>query len=50
VAGLPVGLSFMGPASSDARMLQYAFAFEQATKARRAPTFLPAVGAAHPAA
>ncbi len=50
VAGLPVGLSFMGPASSDARMLQYAFVFEQATKARRAPTFLPAVGAAHPAA
>ncbi len=50
VAGLPVGLSFMGPASSDARMLQFAFAFEQATKTRRAPTFVPTIGAAHPAA
>ena len=35
---LPVGLSFFGPAFSDARLLGLASAFERATKARRAPT------------
>jgi amidase len=30
VSGLPVGLSFVGPKWSDARMLAYGFAFEQA--------------------
>ena len=39
--GLPVGLSFFGRAFSDAKLLGYAFAFEQATKHRKAPTFLP---------
>ena len=39
VDGLPAGLSFMGPAWSDGLLLRYAFAFEQATRARRAPTF-----------
>ena len=34
---LPVGLSFFGPAFSDARMLGLASAFERATHARRAP-------------
>ena len=38
---LPVGVSIIGPAGSDARMLAYAFAFEQATNHRRRPTFLP---------
>jgi amidase len=38
-SGLPVGLSFIGPAWSDARLLQYAFAFEQATKLRKPPTY-----------
>ena len=44
VDGLPVGLSFMGPAWSEGRMLRYAFAFEQATSARRAPEFRPTIG------
>lgn len=39
VEGLPVGLSFMGTAWSEARLLSLGYAFEQATKARRAPTF-----------
>jgi len=39
VFGLPVGLSFFGKAFSEARLLGYAFAFEQATKHRKAPTF-----------
>jgi amidase len=37
--GLPVGLSFIGPAWSDLRLLQYAHAYEQATKLRRPPTY-----------
>jgi len=43
VSGLPVGLSFFGAARSEAKLIRYAFAFEQATKARRAPKFLPSV-------
>jgi amidase len=43
VHGLPVGLSFFGARFHDARLLGYAFAFEQATRARRAPTFRPGV-------
>ena len=39
VSGLPVGLSIMGPAWSEARLLSLAYAFEQATHARRNPTF-----------
>jgi amidase len=34
VAGLPVGLSFIGPAWSDARILSLGYAFEQTTAAR----------------
>jgi len=37
--GLPVGLSFIGPAWSDAQLLQFAYAYEQETKHRRAPTY-----------
>jgi amidase len=40
----PVGLSFIGAAWSEAALLRYAFAFEQATKARRAPTYMPTLG------
>jgi amidase len=39
VAGLPVGLSFIGTAWSDARLLQLAHAYEQATKLRAPPTY-----------
>jgi amidase len=37
VAGLPVGVSFFGPAFSDAKLLGLAHAFEQEARARRAP-------------
>lgn len=37
VQGLPVGLSFVGPKWSEARLLAFGFAYEQATKARRPP-------------
>lgn len=39
VHGLPVGLSFFSGAWSEGTLLKYAFAFEQATKARKAPGF-----------
>lgn len=37
--GLPVGISFIGGAWSEARLIALAYAFEQATKQRRPPTF-----------
>ena len=43
VDGLPLGLSFVGPAWSEARLLDYGYAFEQATHAYRPPTFAPSV-------
>ncbi len=39
VRGLPVGVSFVGRAWSEATLLKLAYAFEQAAPARRAPTF-----------
>ena len=39
VRGLPVGLSFVGRAWSEARLLALAYAFEQAGPARRKPMF-----------
>jgi amidase len=37
VSGLPVGLSFIGPAWSDATLLALGYAYEQRTHLRRAP-------------
>ncbi len=39
VHGLPVGISFFGPAWSEPALLKLAYAFEQAGKARKRPTF-----------
>jgi amidase len=39
VAGLPVGISFVGGAYSEAALIGMAYAYEQASLRRRAPTF-----------
>jgi amidase len=41
VGGLPVGISFFGRAWSEPVLIKIAFGYEQATKHRRAPTFIP---------
>jgi amidase len=38
--GLPIGLSFIGPAWSEGALIRLAYAFETATKVRKAPRFL----------
>jgi amidase len=43
VSGLPVGLSFIGPAWSEARLLAMGAAYETAARARKAPRFLPSL-------
>jgi amidase len=43
VKGLPVGLSFIGPAWSEAKLLAIGAAYEAATHVRRPPQYLPAL-------
>jgi amidase len=44
LSGLPVGISFFGRAWSEPVLIKIAYSFEQATKARQAPLFLPTIG------
>ncbi|MDE3004302.1 MAG: amidase [Gemmatimonadota bacterium] len=44
VSGLPVGISFFGAAWTEPTLLRIAYAFEQATNHRQAPTFAPTLG------
>jgi amidase len=39
--GLPIGISFLGPAFSESRLLALGYSFEQATKVRRLPRHTP---------
>jgi amidase len=41
--GLPVGISFFGRAWGEPTLIKLAYSFEQATKARQAPRFLPTI-------
>lgn len=43
IHGLPVGITFMGTAWSEPVLIRLAFAFEQATHHRKAPSFIPSV-------
>ncbi len=41
--GLPIGLTFTGAAWSEPALIQYTYAFEQATHVRQPPQFLPSL-------
>jgi Asp-tRNA(Asn)/Glu-tRNA(Gln) amidotransferase A subunit family amidase len=38
---LPAGITFLGRPYDDAKLIQFAYSYEQATKHRRAPAALP---------
>ncbi len=44
VSGLPIGLSIFGRAWSEAKLISIAYSYEQATKMRRPPKFIPTLG------
>ena len=46
--GLPVGLSIIGPAWSEARLLGFGYAYEQVSRERATPRLLPSVEGARP--
>jgi amidase len=48
VRGLPVGISFFGRAWSEPTLITLAYAYEQATKHRKAPAFAPTVDPTRP--
>jgi amidase len=41
---LPIGVSFIGPRFGEAKLLPLAFAFEQGTRVRTPPRFIPSIG------
>ena len=43
IHGMPVGISFFGQAWSEPTLIKLAYAFEQATKLRKPPQFLPTI-------
>jgi amidase len=43
VFGLPVGITFMGRAFTEPKLIRLAYAFERATSARRPPSYRPSV-------
>jgi amidase len=45
--GLPVTISFFGPAFSEPKLLSFGYDFEQATKARVLPKYTPALAGDH---
>jgi amidase len=42
--GLPVGISFFGRAYSEPMLIKLAYSYEQSTRHRRAPQFIPTLG------
>ena len=43
---LPLGLTFLGTRHDDAKLIAYAYAYEQATNIRKLPSYLPSLPSA----